>query len=58
MGFALLLAIADYYALRERAAVSGDLTELSAAYPDLARMRQRAIARLSHELESYQGIGV
>ena len=29
--------VEDYYAMRERAAVSGDLLELYAAYPELAR---------------------
>lgn len=29
--------VEDYYAMRERAAISGDLFELYAAYPELAR---------------------
>ncbi len=38
---AVLRTIEDYYAMRERAAVSGDLAELFAAFPDLARDRDR-----------------
>jgi hypothetical protein len=33
----VLRTVEDYYAMRERAAVSGDLFELYAAYPELAR---------------------